>query len=94
MDLQWGFNNIRIKEEDQWKAAFKTPFRLHKPAAMPFRLCNTPSTFCRAMSQLLKHLMDKYPTKLFVYMDNILIATGNDTERHRQIVHEVLELLA
>jgi hypothetical protein len=46
MDLQWGFNNIRIKEEDQWEAAFKTPFGLHKPTAMPFGLCNAPSTFC------------------------------------------------
>jgi hypothetical protein len=81
-DLRWGFNNICIKEEDQWKAAFKTPFGLFKPAAMPFGMNNTPSTFCRAMSHLLKPLLDKYPTELFVYMDNILIATGDNIERH------------
>jgi hypothetical protein len=45
------------------------------------------------MSQLLKHLMDKYPTELFVYMDDIHIAMGNDIERHHQIVLEVLDLL-
>jgi hypothetical protein len=45
------------------------------------------------MSRLLKRLLDKYPTELFVYMDDILIATGEDIERHRQIVHEVLDLL-
>jgi hypothetical protein len=49
---------------------------------MPFGMNNTPSTFCRAMSRLLKWLLDKYPTELFVYMDNILIATGEDMERH------------
>jgi hypothetical protein len=49
-DLRWGFNNICIKEEDQWKAAFKTPFGLFKPAAMPFGMNNAPSTFCQAMS--------------------------------------------
>jgi hypothetical protein len=81
-DLCWGFNNIRIKEEDQWKAAFKTPFGLFKPAAMPFGLCNTPSTFCQAMSRLLRPLLDRYPDELFVYMDDILIATNNDTTRH------------
>jgi hypothetical protein len=92
-DLRSGFNNICIKEEDQWKAAFKTPFGLFKPTAMPFGMNNTPSTFCRAMSQLLKPLLNKYPTELFVYMDNILIATGDDIGRHRQIIHKVLDLL-
>jgi hypothetical protein len=81
-DLQWGFNNICIKEEDQWKATFKTPYGLFKPRVMPFGMNNAPSTFCRAMSHLLKHLLDKYPTELFVYMDDILIATRDDIERH------------
>jgi hypothetical protein len=81
MDLQWGFNNIWVKEEDQWKAAFKTPFGLHKPVAMPFGVCNTPSTFCRAMSRMSKHLTDKYPTELFIYVNNILVATGNDLRK-------------
>jgi gag-polyprotein putative aspartyl protease len=31
LDIRWGYNNIRIKEEDQWKAAFKTPEGLFKP---------------------------------------------------------------
>jgi hypothetical protein len=93
MYLWWGFNNIWIKEEDQWKAVFKTLFRLHKPAALPFGLCNAPSTFCRAMSRMSKCLTDKYPTELFIYVNNILVATGNDLERHQQIVHDVLDLL-
>jgi hypothetical protein len=75
-DLRWGFNNIRIKEEDQWKAAFKTPYGLFKPKVLPFGMNNAPSTFCRAMSRLLWPLLNKYPTELFVYMDDILIATG------------------
>jgi hypothetical protein len=31
LDIRWGYNNIQIKEEDQWKAAFKTPEGLYKP---------------------------------------------------------------
>ena len=49
-NIRWGYNNIRIKEEDQWKAAFKTPFGLYQPQVMFFALTNSPATFCRAMA--------------------------------------------
>ena len=94
LDLRWGFNNIRIKEEDQWAAAFKTPFGMYKPAVMLFGLCNSPATFCRAMAHMFRPLMNKYPTELFVYVDDVLIATKGDVTRHRIIVDEVLDLLA
>jgi hypothetical protein len=45
------------------------------------------------MSQLLRPLLDRYPDELFVYMDNILIATNDNIMRHCQIVHDVLDLL-
>jgi hypothetical protein len=86
MDLRWGFNNIQIKEEDRWKAAFKTPFGAYKTLVMLFGLMNSPPTFCRAMERMLHHLMRKYPTELFVYVDDILVATSGEIPRHRQIV--------
>jgi len=94
LDLRWGFNNIRIKEEDRWKAAFKTPYGMYEPAVMFFGMCNSPATFCRAMARMFRPLTNKYPTELFVYVDDILIATTNNTPRHREIVNEVLDLLA
>ena len=48
-DIRWGYNNICIKEEDRWKAAFKTPFGLYEPTVMYFGLTNSPVTFCRAI---------------------------------------------
>ena len=93
-DIRWGYNNICIKEEDQWKAAFKTPLGLFQPRVMFFGLTNSPATFCRAMARMFRRLVNKYPTELFVYMDDILIAMKNDLLRHRQIVDEVLDLLA
>ena len=93
MDLRWGFNNIRIKEEDQWKAAFKTPFGMHKPAVMFFGLCNSPATFCRAMNRMMKPLTDKYPSELYIYVDDILVATKDNVTRHRTIVNDILDLL-
>jgi RNase H-like domain found in reverse transcriptase/Integrase zinc binding domain/Reverse transcriptase (RNA-dependent DNA polymerase) len=45
------------------------------------------------MDQVFRCLRDKYPGMIFVYMDDILIATAKDYVLHRQLVHEVLELL-
>ena len=52
LDLIWGYNNIRIKEEDKWKAAFLTNKGLFKPQVMYFGLCNLPGTFQRMMNSI------------------------------------------
>ena len=43
---------------------------------------------------MFRDLVNKYPTELFVYMDDILIATNNNLNCHRQIMNDILELLA
>ena len=45
MDLRWGYNNVRIKEGDEWKAAFMMPEGSFKPMVIFFRLTNSPATF-------------------------------------------------
>ena len=45
MDLRWGYNNVRIKEGDEWKAAFMTQGGAFKPTVMFFGLTNSPATF-------------------------------------------------
>ena len=45
MDIQWGYNNIWIKEGDEWKAAFRTKKGLFKPMVMFFGLTNSLATF-------------------------------------------------
>ena len=45
LDLRNGYNNIRIKDGDQWKAAFKTARGLYKPMVIYFGLCNSLATF-------------------------------------------------
>ena len=44
-DIQWGYNNIQIKDGDQWKVAFITHKGLFEPTVMFFGLCNSPGTF-------------------------------------------------
>jgi len=71
LDIAWAFNNVRIKDGDQWKAAFKTNFGLYKPTVMFFGMCNSPATFQSIMDHILK---DEIHNKwVIVYMDNILI---------------------
>jgi len=41
-DICWGYNNIRIREGDQWKAAFKTRWGLFEPKVMFFGMSNSP----------------------------------------------------
>uniref|UniRef100_A0A0W0FJH8 Reverse transcriptase-rnase h-integrase n=1 Tax=Moniliophthora roreri TaxID=221103 RepID=A0A0W0FJH8_MONRR len=59
LDLQNGYNNIRIKDGDQWKAAFKTPRGLFEPTVMFFGLTNSPATFQAFMNDILKDFIDE-----------------------------------
>ena len=45
LDLRWGYNNIQIKEEDEWKTAFITLEGLFEPIVMFFGLTNSPVAF-------------------------------------------------
>ena len=90
MDIRWGYNNIRIKEGDEWKAAFRTNRGLYEPTVMFFGLTNSPATFQAFMNHILKKLIDE--GHVIVYMDDILIF-NNDINEHRRIVHEVLRIL-
>jgi len=52
LDLIWGYNNVQIREEDEWKVAFLTNKRLFKPQVMYFGLCNSPETFQRIINSI------------------------------------------
>ncbi len=55
-DIRWGYNNIRIKEGDEWKATFKTPKGLFEPRVMFFGLTNSPVTFQRTMNRMFREM--------------------------------------
>ena len=51
LDLHWGYNNVRIKEGDKWKAAFKMNCGMFIPKVMFFGLCNSPAMFQSMMDE-------------------------------------------
>ena len=90
LDVRWGYNNIQIRPEDRWKAAFFTPFGLYEPTVMFFRLCNSPATFQQMMNHILWVEINNKWCK--VYMDDILIfVTTLEELRIRTL--QVLEVL-
>src|SRR5260221_4484300 len=70
LDLCWGFNNVRLKEGDEWKAAFSTNHGLFESLIMFFRLCNLPATFQTMMNDILCPFIDC--NEAVCYMDDIL----------------------
>jgi len=52
LDLIWGYNNVRIKEGDKWKAVFLTNKGLFELQVMYFGLCKSPGTFQRMMNNI------------------------------------------
>lgn len=90
LDVRWGYNNVRIREGDEWKAAFRTNRGLFEPLVMFFGLTNSPATFQTMMNDIFKELIDE--GVVIVYMDDILVLTAT-LEKHREVVEKVLEIL-
>jgi len=84
LDLIWGYNNIRIKEGDEWKATFLTNKGLFKPQVIYFRLCNLPETFQRMMNSIFQELL--HEGVLANYMDNFVIPAKTMEELEERTV--------
>jgi hypothetical protein len=89
-DVRWGYTNVRIKEGDEWKAAFTTSRGLFEPRVMFFGLTNSPATFQALMNTIFADLIAK--GRVAVYLDDILVFSM-DLEQHRRDVNEVLRRL-
>src|SRR5271156_3073693 len=80
MDVRWGYNNVRIKEGDEWKAAFKTNRGLFEPTVMFFGMCNSPAMFQNLMDVTFADLIEK--DWIIIYMDDILIFSKTKEQLH------------
>ena len=90
LDVHWGFNNVRIKPGDEWKAAFRTNRGLFEPLVMFFGMTNSPATFQTMMNDVFRTVIAE--GIVVVYLDDILIFTKME-EEHEQAVRRVLEIL-
>jgi hypothetical protein len=87
LDVRWGFNNVHIKEGDEWKAAFRTNRGLFEPLVMFFGLTNSPATFQTMMNEIFIDMTSE--GVVVVYLDDILIFTKT-LDEHWEVTRWVL----
>ena len=88
IDLYWRYNNIQIKEGDEWKTVFTMYLGVYKSTVMFFSLTNSPATFQAMMNDILRDLIDI--ENIAAFMDDVLVGT-EDKMRYNEIVEKILK---
>nr|GEX39361.1 putative reverse transcriptase domain-containing protein [Tanacetum cinerariifolium] len=89
IDLQSGYHQLRIREEDIPITAFRTRYSHFEFQVMPFGLTNASTVFMDLMNRVCKRYLDKF---VIVFIDDILIYSKNK-EDHEEHLKTILELL-
>lgn len=89
IDLRSRYHQIRIKDEDIYKTAFRTHYGHYKFVVLPFGLTNTPTTFMIMMNGVFHPYLDKF---ILIFIDDILVYSRS-IEEHREHLRIVLQTL-
>ena len=90
IDLRQGFNNMRIKEEDEWKGVFTMHMGSFEPTVMFFGMTNLLAIFQAMINEILRDLINK--GKVTAFINNVLVGTETE-EKHDEIMEEILRRL-
>jgi len=90
MNLRWGFNNVRIKEGNEWKEVFTMHVGSFEPIVIFFGITNLPAIFQAIMNEILRDLINE--GKVTVFVDDVLVGIEIE-EGHNEIVEKILKRL-
>ena len=90
LDLTSAYHRMRIKEDDEWKTAFRTRYGHFEYQVMPFGLTNAPGSFQGYVNKILAEKLNIF---VIVYLDDILIYTEDPGKAHVEAVRWVLGVL-
>jgi len=90
LNLRWGYNNMRIKEDNKWKAAFTIHIGVYKLIVMYFGLTNSLATFQTIINNLFQDIINQGNTTTFI---NDIIVAMDTKEGHNKLIEEVLKRL-
>ncbi|GJX51502.1 putative reverse transcriptase domain-containing protein [Tanacetum coccineum] len=89
IDLRLGYYQLRVREEDIPKTAFRIRYGHFDFTVMPFGLTNAPTVFMDLMNRICKPYLDKF---VIVFIDDILIYSKSE-EDHEAYLKTILDLL-
>ena len=89
IDLKLGSHQMRVREEDVQKIAFRTRYGHYEFMVMPFRLTNAPAVFMDLMNCVCRPMLDRF---VIVFINDILVYCKTQ-EQHDEHLREVLETL-